>query len=90
MADLLTLFNQIIELPESARSSVLEMAKAKQQQRLSRPAPAPSAQPAPAALASVMAQKAPTTPRTMQNPALSAETKVRSMGGKLGALQRGV
>ena len=89
MADLATLFNQLIELPESARSSVLEMAKAKQQQRLSQPAPAPAPQ-KPTALAAFMAKKAPTMPRSSQNPAMSAETKVRSLGAKLGALQRGV
>jgi len=76
MDDLVKLFSQLIELPESLRNDVFAMAKEKKQR--------------PAALASLMAKQAPTLPRSMENPALSAESKVRSMGGKLGALQRGV
>jgi len=88
MADLITLFNQIIELPDAARSGVIDMARMKKKQRLEQAAPPPQRE-TPAALASVMAKKAPATPRSLKAP-VDAETKVRSLGAKLGALQRGI
>lgn len=79
MSDLLTLFNQIIELPESARSNVMSLARESQGTKVAQQ---------PAALAAVLAKSAPAVPYSVQRPSGDMQTEVRSMGGKLGALQR--